>query len=142
MWFGFGEKTPQNKKEKSNLGITKTTWVSHNWTRTGLTSKRGHPVYGSPFRWKVRGAANWGWVWERRIDEFCRAHGLEWKEAAGDRNLWQSLGWYFVDHFRLPAHELTAADGPSYHESHLPTFWNGEDLSHCEIRTNPLFLER
>ena len=69
----------------------------------GLSSRRGQPVYNKAYQWAVRGANQWGWVWERRIDEFCRATAdQQWMDFEQDREKWFEMSFHFVRHYFFP----------------------------------------
>ena len=58
--------------------------ASQQWKRIGTSSRRGKPIYGQGFRWAVKGFQE-HLIFERRVDEFCRAQGEMWMVLAQDR---------------------------------------------------------
>ena len=89
----------------------------------------------------MRGAGNWGWVWERMIDEYCRAHGVEWLQAAQCREELFDKCYEFVRQYFQPQPSFHLFDVSACKYVHLVTIWNGENLSNCAIRGHYLHDE-
>ena len=124
-WNGHVARMDQNK-----WAFKTSTWASQQWKRCGTSSKVGKPIYAKGFRWAVKGL-HAHWIYERRVDEFCKAQGEEWMILAQDREKWRALAPYFAQQFNYlnGNEEDWKIDMESRADALTPHVWSGENVA-------------